>query len=130
MQSTGFQVAVFTIGMVLYVLLMSGLAYALAGWVGVEGLVYAGLLCLIPGWMTIFVGGILKHRGSSAYLVLVGTSFRMLFVFLGIVTIRTLRPDLKFREFTVWLIVSYLVALALETRAVLVPAANSKAVAG
>ena len=54
----------------------------------------------------------------------------MLFVFLGIVTIRTLRPDLKFREFTVWLIVSYLVALALETRAVLVPAANSKAVAG
>lgn len=124
MQSLGRQLAVFTIGMILYVLLASGLSFAVAGWRGVEGLVYASLLCLIPGWMTVFVGDILKHRESSAYIVLVGTGFRMLFVLVGMVAIRSLRPDFGFREFTVWLIVSYLVALALETWAVLVPAAS------
>ena len=129
MQSLGRQLAVFTIGMILYVLLASGLSFTVAGWRGVEGLVYASLLCLIPGWMTVFVGDILKHSESSAYIVLVGTGFRMLFVLLGMVAIRSLRPDLGFREFTVWLIVSYLVALALETWAVLVPAASRNPVA-
>ena len=129
MQSLGRQLAVFTIGMILYVLLVSGLSFAVAGWKGVEGLMYASLLCLIPGWLTVFVGDILKHRESSAYIVLVGTGFRMLFVLVGMVAIKSLRSDLGFREFTVWLIVSYLVALALETWAVLVPAASRNPVA-
>ena len=122
MQSVGRQLAVFTFGMMLYVLLVSGLSFAVAGWRGVEGLLYASLLCLIPGWMTVFVSDLLKHRESSAYIVLVGTGFRMLFVLAGMVAVNSLRADLGFREFTVWLIVSYLVALALETWAVLVPA--------
>lgn len=124
MQSVGRQLAVFTFGMMLYVLLVSGLSFAVAGWRGMEGLLYASLLCLIPGWMTVFVSDLLKHRESSAYIVLVGTGFRMVFVLAGMVAVKSLRPDLGFREFTVWLIVSYLVALALETWAVLAPAAS------
>ena len=128
MQSVGRQLAVFTLGMMLYVLLVSGLSFAVAGWRGMEGLLYASLLCLIPGWMTVFVSDLLKHRESSAYIVLVGTGFRILFVLAGMVAVKSLRPDLGFREFTVWLIVSYLVALALETWAVLVPAASRSSV--
>ena len=128
MQSVGRQLAVFTLGMMLYVLLVSGLSFAVAGWRGMEGLLYASLFCLIPGWMTVFVSDLLKHRESSAYIVLVGTGFRILFVLAGMVAVKSLRPDLGFREFTVWLIVSYLVALALETWAVLVPAASRSSV--
>jgi F0F1-type ATP synthase assembly protein I len=122
MQSVGRQLAVFTLGMVLFVLLAAGPSFAVAGWKGVEGLLYASLLCLIPGWMTVFVSDLLRHRESSAYIVLVGTGFRMVFVLAGMVVVNALRADLGFREFTVWLIVSYLVALALETWAVLAPA--------
>jgi len=54
--------------------------------------------------------------------VLVGGALRMVFVLLGLLGISALRPDLGFRQFTVWLLISYMVALAIETAVVLVPA--------
>ena len=94
-------------------------AYGVSGLLGLEGLAYSLILCLIPGLLTVFAGELLKHHNLSAYIVLVGGGFRMLFVLLGMFAVSALRPDLGFRQFTVWLIASYLVALALETALVL-----------
>jgi hypothetical protein len=89
-------------------------------------LAYSLILSLIPGLLTVFAGELLRHRNLSAYVVLVGGGFRMLFVLLGMFAVSALRPDLGFRQFTVWLIVCYLVALALETALVLPPVTAPK----
>jgi hypothetical protein len=94
-----------------------------SGLLGLEGLAYSLILCLIPGLLTVYVGELLKYRNLSAYIVLIGGAFRMLFVLLGMFAVSALRPDLGFRQFTVWMIASYLVALALETALVL-PSVN------
>lgn len=103
---------------------LAAIAYGVSGLPAVEGLAYSLLLCLIPGLLTVFVGGLLKNRDLSAYLVLIGGGFRMLFVLLGMFAVSALRPDLGFRQFTVWLIVCYLVALALETGIILAPSVS------
>ena len=127
MQSLVRRQAVFTVGM----LVCGGLEAAVAfGWVGskgVEGVAYSVLLCLIPGWLTIYAGDLMRHRDLASYVVLVGTALRMLFVLLGIFAVGALRQDLGFREFTVWLIISYLVALALETWMVVAPSKSEVA---
>ena len=115
-----------TAGMLVVGLLLAVIAYGVSGLPGLEGLAYSLILCLIPGLLTVFVGDLLKHRDLSAYVVLVGGGFRMLFVLLGMFAVSALRPDLGFRQFTVWLIVCYLVALALETALVLPPATAPK----
>lgn len=114
----------FTLGVFAYALAVVGVAFGVAGFLGVEGFGYSVVFCVIPGWLTVFVGGLLRNRDLSAYVVLVGTALRMAFVFLGFLVVGGLRPDLGFREFTVWLVVSYLVALALETWVVLLPVSN------
>ena len=121
MRSMGGRLAVFTIGMLIFTAVAAGVAYRIIGWPGVEGVLYSSALCLVPGWLTVFVSDLMKHRDSSAYAVLVGTGLRMVFVFLGVFIVGALRPELRFREFTVWLVVSYLVALALETWVILAP---------
>ena len=121
MQSQARRQVVFSMGMLVCGCLEAAIA---AGWVGqrgVEGVVYSVLLCLVPGWLTIFVGDLLRHRNLGVYTVLVGTAVRMLFVLLGLFAISAIRPDLGFREFTVWLLVGYMVSLALETWMVLLP---------
>ena len=123
MRSIGDRLAVFTIGMLIFTAAAAGVAFGIVGWPGVEGVLYSSVLCLVPGWLTVFVSDLMKHRDSSAYAVLVGTGLRMVFVFLGIFVVGALRPGLGFREFTGWLVVSYLVALALETWVILAPEA-------
>ncbi len=121
MQSLARRLAVFTLGMLVCGGLEAVIASGLVGLRGVEGVAYSVLLCLVPGWLTIYAGELMRHVDLSAYVVLVGTAVRLLFVLLGMVTISAIRPDLGFREFTVWLIVGYLASLALETWMVLLP---------
>lgn len=121
MYSLSRRLALFTVGMLVCGGLEAALAYWLVGAKGVEGVAYSVLLCAVPGWLTIYAGDLLKHADLSAYAVLVGTGVRLLFVMLGMVTIGAVRPDLGFREFSVWLIVGYMVSLALETWMVLLP---------
>ena len=125
MKTLGGRLMALTGGMLAVGLLLGLIAFGVSGLPGVEGLAYSLILCLIPGLLTVFLGEFLKQGDRSAFLVLAGGGFRMLFVLLGMVAVSSLRPDLGFREFTVWLIVCYLVALALETAVILVPAGSA-----
>ena len=124
MQSLSRRQAVFTIGMLVFGGIAAAVAFGAVGLKAVEGVCYSVLLCLVPGWLTIYSGVLLKRPELSAYIVLVGTGLRVVFVLLGLFVVGALRPDLGFREFTVWLVISYLVALALETWIVLLPASS------
>ena len=115
-----------TVGMLAVGALLAPVAYGVSGVLAVEGLAYSLVLCLVPGLLTVFLGVILKGDSQSAYLVLAGGGFRMLFVLLGMFAVSSLRQDLGFRQFTVWLIISYLAALALETAVILAPAARGE----
>lgn len=103
--------------------------FALAGWLlllgpahllgerdGVEGVTWAAALCLVPGWLVFLVSS--RFHGLNAQLPVVvigGTVLRMMFVLVGMVAVQGSRPDLGFREFTLWLLVFYLGMLAAET---------------
>lgn len=113
--------AMFTLIMVGFCGLAAALSYRLVGLKGVEGVVVSGVLCLIPGWLTIFIGNLVKQGSLAVYLVLVAMVNRMVFVLVGVLAFKSLRPDLGFYEFTVWLLAAYMVALALETWLVLLP---------
>lgn len=128
MKTLGGRMVALTAGMLAVGVPLAAVAYGVSGLLGLEGLAYSLILCLIPGLLTVFVGGLLKHRDLSAYLVLAGGGFRMLFVLLGMFAVSALRPDLGFRQFTVWLIACYLVALVLETGIILAPIASSGSV--
>ena len=128
MKTLGGRLAALTGGMLLAGVILGLVAYCVAGWLAVEGLVYSVLLCLVPGWLTLFSSEFLKYRGLSPYVIVVGGAFRMLFVLLGLLVVSTLRLDLGFREFTVWLLANYMVALAIETAVILIPAKNDAAV--
>ena len=119
----------FTGGMLLASALEAGIAWLLAnngfaGDQGVEGVGYSSLLCLIPGWLTIFSADVMRRQGAAAYVVLVGVGLRMLFVLAGLFIVRSQRPDLGPAEFLVWLVVNYLVSLSLETWIVLAASAS------
>ena len=119
--------ALFTLVMIVFCGLAAAVAYKWVGLRGVEGVVVAGIICLIPGWLTIFLSALMNQSRFAVYLVLVAMVNRMVFVLVGWFAVRTLRPDLGFREFTVWLLAVYLVALALETWLVLSPSTSDVA---
>lgn len=96
-------------------LVLSGPAYWLGGTAGLEGLTYAALLCLVPGWLVVYVTSRYPEAGTQATAVLLGTGLRMAFVLIGTIMLQGSRPDLGFREFVVWLICFYLAFLGLET---------------
>jgi hypothetical protein len=106
--------------------ILAAIAYGMSGWLGVEGLGYSLLLCLAPGLLTVYLSDVLKKTDMAPYVVLLGGGFRLVFVLLGMFGVSAARPELGFREFTVWLIISYLVALALETTIVLIPSPDEK----
>jgi len=125
MQSLARRQTVYTTGMLLVGGLEAAIAFGVVGLPGVEGVVCSVLLCLVPGWLTIYVSSLIQGSEIAPYAVLLGTGFRMCFVLVGLLAIRSVRPDLGFREFAVWLVVNYLVALALETWIVLVSSESS-----
>jgi len=111
--------------LVLWLLLLFP-AWSLAGLPGLEGLSYAALLCLVPGWLLIWMSRMLGGSGQQVpVLAMAGSGFRMLFVLCGTLVVQSMRKPLGFREFLVWLIVLYLATLLVETLLVLVPAAGT-----
>ena len=100
-------------------LLLAGPAYLVADVDGLEGLTYAGLLCLVPGWLLFFIASKSSDAGQQvAMTILGGMGLRMVFVLVGLVVVQSLRPELQFREFVVWLLAYYLATVALETKVV------------
>jgi hypothetical protein len=101
----------------------------LAGNVGVEGLSYAALLCVVPGLLTIALvfgaTGPATPTSTRAMLAMAGMLLRMFVVLGGVLVIHAYRPDLKAREFFVWLVVFYAATLAAETYLVLRPAPSA-----
>lgn len=93
----------------------AGPAYWLAGTLGLEGLSYAALLCLAPGWLVFWLASRYGAANSQSIVVLLGTGLRLVFVLVGVLTIRSVRPELQFREFLVWVVVYYLSMLLAET---------------
>ena len=118
--------AIFTLVMIGFCGLSALVSYRWVGLKGVEGIVVSGLLCLIPGWLTIFISNLVKQGSLAVYLVLVAMINRMIFVLVGVLAVQKLRPDLGFYEFTIWLLAAYMVALAWETWLVMLPSASSE----
>lgn len=124
MDSVVVRQAVFTLGMVVLGFVEAGLA-SLLGWRGANEILGSIALCLIPGWMTIFAGELLRFRDLSAFIILVGMGLRVMFVLIGLLAVAMFIPGVGLREFAIWLVVGYLVALVLETWLVLLPASKS-----
>ena len=99
-------------------------AWLLAGPAGVEGLTYALLLCLAPGVAAMLFVNPKSGRGDALTGLVVGMGLRMTAVLAGALWLQHARPDLGLKEFHIWLIVGYLVALAIETRMLLGQAAD------
>jgi hypothetical protein len=96
--------------------LLAGPAFMTAGAAGLEGLSYAAALCLIPGWLVFLIASRYSDAGTrSAIVALGGTAMRMIFVLLGALILKDLRPHLGFHEFVVWLLAFYLAMLVVET---------------
>lgn len=109
-------------------LVLAGPAYAIAGTTALEGLSYAAILCLVPGWIIVLVGAKFRSNHSQIAMVfLAGSTLRLLFVLIGTLVIRTVRPELGLREFFIWLLAFYFTTLATETMLVLKqkPASNA-----
>ncbi len=100
-------------------LLLAWPAYALRGTLGLEGLSFAAMLCLLPGLALFVVFPTRKtpaaSNGQQAVTMLAGMTARMLFVLIGVLGLQQVRPDLKVWEFLVWLVVFYFSTLAYET---------------
>ena len=95
--------------------LLAGPAWLAAGASGVTGLALAGVICLVPGWLVFLLPSGYGLPNLQVGAVLAGMVLRMLFVLGGVVAVLTARPDLRFREFIVWLLIFYLATLAFET---------------
>lgn len=100
-------------------LVLTGPAYALAGTAGLEGLSYAAVLCLIPGWLVFYVSGRYGVADQQVAAVAGATLLRLAFVVGGIFAIGGARPGLGIREFLAWVVVFYLATLAYETAVLL-----------
>ncbi len=97
-------------------LLFAGPAWWLAGGRALEGMTIAAVLCFVPGCLVFLLEALVESlRSQTPMLILAGTVLRMLFVLAGLMVVRSVRPDLGFREFTVWLLVFYLAMLLVET---------------
>lgn len=90
-------------------------AWLLGGPAGLEGVTYAAVLCLLPGWLVFFIASRYRVATARAMAILAGTVFRLLFVLIGVLVLTAVREGLGFREFLVWLIVFYLTTLCIET---------------
>jgi hypothetical protein len=100
-------------------------AWFIAGREGLIGLSAAAVLCVIPGLVVFWIAASFGVAGTEVPLVILGgTVLRMVFVLLGMVIVQTFDPRLGFREFVVWLLVFYLVLLAVETCLVLLSSAS------
>lgn len=103
----------------MWVLLVAPASW-LAGAAGVEGLTWAAAICLVPGWIAMYLASRNPRAGPQAVAAILGaTGLRMAFVLFAVLLMRFVRPELGLREFIVWLLVFYLATLTAETLLVL-----------
>ena len=95
-------------------------AYAIAGPQGLEGSAYAAILCLLPGWLVVYLTARYPNAGSPLMAMLLGMGLRMACVLVGIVVLMDVRPGWGMWEFYTWLLCDYFAFLAIET-AMVVP---------
>ncbi len=81
----------------------------------------AGLLCLVPGILTLVVAGLNSSQPNQQLtVVLAGTTLRLLFVLGGaFLLLLAVEPYRGSKAFGIWVLVFYLFTLALETVLVL-----------
>lgn len=96
-------------------LVLAGPAWWLAGRSGIEGLSYSAVLCLVPGWLVFFLSSRYRVADTQVQVILIATTVRLLFVAAGTLVVLQVRPELRLREFLVWIIVFYLATLVAET---------------
>jgi len=96
-------------------LLLAGPAWSLADAEGLEGLSYAAVICLLPGWLFFFLVSRYRVADNQGTVVLLGTAMRLLFVVAVVMIVQSMRTDLGPREFHIWIIVFYLAMLLVET---------------
>ena len=99
-------------------LVLAGPVFWWKGPLGLEGLSYAALLCLVPGCIVFLLSTsfVVREKPATELLLpLVATILRLLCVLMGVLLIRQYRPDLGFSGFLVWVIVFYFATLAAET---------------
>ncbi len=94
-------------------------AWLVAGVLGLEGLTYAVLLCAPPGILALVVAERGRDANRALMGLLVGAGVRMAAVLAVTLLLKEMRPDLGLREYFVWLVISYLTMLAVETRLLL-----------
>lgn len=102
------------------VLVLAGPAWLAAGEAGVRGLIVAFGLCLPPGCLAVCAAGLCRNVGLRLpVVVLAGMGLRLLAVTAGILGLRQAGGSLTLLNFTVWVVLAYLVMLAAETWLVL-----------
>lgn len=99
---------------VLWVVL-AGPACALAGRLGLEGLTYSALLCVVPGCLLFLAMPFFEFAQNKAYAFLVSSGIRMFLVLVATLVLHEIRADLGLKEFLSWLVVFYSVTLLIET---------------
>ena len=95
--------------------LAAGPAYLIGAGSGIEGLTYAVIVCLIPGYLALEVAERSLRADRAMMGMLVGMGVRMAFVLIAVLVCQQVRPDLQLKEFHIWLVVAYMVMLAAET---------------
>ena len=90
-------------------------AYRVSGIVGLQGLILAALLCLVPGWLVFWGASRYRVAQSAGAAVMAGGVLRMLFVLFGVLAIGKLLPAMGDWQFLLWVVPFYLVTLVVET---------------
>lgn len=101
-------------GTVLVGLILAGPAYYLAGTTGLLSVLASVGVCLFPGLAVVLLVafGVIRNPLHS---MLFATGLRMLVVLAVVLVVKSQSPDLRFRDFYVWVVLVYLAALAAET---------------
>ena len=93
-------------------------AYGISGLDGLFGLMLAGLVCLLPGWLVFAVHSRYGTAAPTAAL-LVGMLGRMFITLFGAIAIMETWPELGMASFGLWLGVFYMLSLFIETKLLL-----------
>lgn len=88
-------------------------AHSLRGMPGVGWMSLAAVSCLIPGWIVVCLSAVSVLR-DEASVMMVQSMVRLLAVASVALVVRSLRPQLGFVDFFAWLILFYLLAMAVE----------------
>ena len=106
-------VAVLTVVLISVWVLCFWPARLLRGSDGVYWMTVAAICCLIPGWIVVFLSGVAIVRNDLAAMLL-QTSVRLFSVAAAALVVRKLWPQLGFVDFFGWLVLFYLLSMAVE----------------